>query len=105
MAEKYNNADDQEVVIAKVDCTTERALCSGTIHMHLCQLSCLKILILIRSCQTKLFSILAQGVRGYPTMKLYKPAAGSGVEYNGRRNFDSLVAFIDEQMMGTTPAK
>ena len=38
-------------------------------------------------------------------MKLYKPAAGSGVEYNGRRNFDSLVAFIDEQMMGTTPAK
>ena len=61
--------------------------------------------VLIRSCQTKLFSILAQGVRGYPTMKLYKPAAGSGVEYNGRRNFDSLVAFIDEQMMGTTPAK
>ena len=61
--------------------------------------------VLIRSCQTKLFSILAQGVRGYPTMKLYKPAAGSGVEYNGRRRFDRYVAFINEQMMGRAQAK
>ena len=53
---------------------------------------------LCSSCQTKLFSILAQGVPGYPTMKLYKSGAGSSVEYSGRRHFDSLVAFIDEQM-------
>ena len=35
LAEKYNKADDQEVVVAKVDCTIETALCSGTIYMHL----------------------------------------------------------------------
>merc|ERR1739845_57501 len=74
LAEKYNDADDQEVVIAKVDCTIERALCSE------------------------------QGVRGYPTMKFYKSGAGSGLEYNGRRDFDKFVAFIDEQM-GRSAAK
>ena len=35
LAEKYNKADDQEVVVAKVDCTIETALCSGNIYMHL----------------------------------------------------------------------
>ena len=35
LAEKYNKADDQEVVVAKVDCTIETALCSGNIYMDL----------------------------------------------------------------------
>ena len=34
LAEKYNKADDQEVVVAKVDCTIETALCSGN-YIHL----------------------------------------------------------------------
>ena len=54
---------------------------------------------------TKLFSILAQGVKGYPTTKFYKSGAGSSVEYNGRRRFDRYVAFINEQMMGRAQAK
>ena len=29
LAEKYNKAEEQEVVVAKVDCTVETALCSG----------------------------------------------------------------------------
>ena len=29
LAEKFNNAEEQEIVVAKVDCTVETALCSG----------------------------------------------------------------------------
>jgi len=68
LAEKYNKADDQEVVVAKVDCTIETALCS------------------------------AQDVTGYPTLKFFKSGADSSVKHRGGRDIDSLVAFIDEQM-------
>merc|ERR1711981_730579 len=68
LAEKFNKAEDQEVVVAKVDCTLETALCS------------------------------AQDVTGYPTLKFFKPSADASVRHRGGRDLDSLVAFIDEQM-------
>ena len=51
-----------------------------------------------------MFSILAQDVTGYPTLKFFKSGADSSVKHRGGRDIDSLVAFIDEQM-GRAPAK
>lgn len=68
LAVKYNKADEQEVVIAKVDCTVETALCS------------------------------AQDVTGYPTLKFFKSGSESGERHRGGRDMDGLVTFIDEQM-------
>ena len=68
LAEKYNDVEEQEIVIGKVDCTIETALCSG------------------------------QDVTGYPTLKFFKSGADSGVKHRSGRDMDSLVAFIDEQM-------
>jgi len=68
LAEKFNKAEDQEVVVAKVDCTVETALCSG------------------------------QDVTGYPTLKFFKSGVDASVKHRGGRDLDSLVAFIDEQM-------
>ena len=67
---KYNEKDpeDQDVLIGKVDCTIETALCS------------------------------AQDVTGYPTLKFFKSGTDSGVKYRGQRDLDSLVKFINEQM-------
>lgn len=67
---KYNKkpADEQDVLIGKVDCTIETALCS------------------------------AQDVTGYPTLKFFKSGPDSGVKYRGQRALDSLVKFINEQM-------
>ena len=36
LAEKYNKAEEQEVVVAKVDCTVETALCSGKLKPNSC---------------------------------------------------------------------
>jgi len=68
LAEKYNKAEDQEIVVAKVDCTVETALCSG------------------------------QDVTGYPTLKFFKKSADSSEKHRGGRDLDALVAFIDQQM-------
>jgi len=67
---KYNEKDieEQDVLIGKVDCTVETALCS------------------------------AQEVTGYPTLKFFKSGTDSGVKYRGQRDLDSLVKFINEQM-------
>jgi len=54
LAEKYNKAEEQEVVIAKVDCTVETALCS------------------------------AQDVTGYPTLKFFKSLETSEKHRGGR---------------------
>ena len=56
------------MLIGKVDCTVETALCS------------------------------AQEVTGYPTLKFFKSGTDSGVKYRGQRDLDSLVKFINEQM-------
>ena len=60
--------EDPDVLIAKVDCTTERSLCS------------------------------AQDVPGYPTLKFFKSGTNSGVKYQGQRELSRLVKFINEQM-------
>jgi len=67
---KYNekDEDEQDVLIGKVDCTLETALCS------------------------------AQDVTGYPTLKFFKDGPDNGVKYRGQRDLDSLVKFINEQM-------
>ena len=38
----------------------------------------------------------AQGVRGYPTLQLFKGGSAEGIKYQGNREKDSLVAFINE---------
>ena len=67
---KFNekDEDEQDVLIGKVDCTVETALCS------------------------------AQDVTGYPTLKFFKSGPDSGVKHRGQRDLDSLVKFINEQM-------
>jgi len=67
LAEDYLE-DEKDVVIAKVDCTEETALCSG------------------------------QDVTGYPTLKFFKDGPDSGVKHRGKRDQKSLERFIDEQM-------
>jgi len=65
---KYNEKEEKDVLIGKVDCTIETALCS------------------------------AQDVTGYPTLKFFKSGTDSGVKYRGQRDLDSLVKFINQQM-------
>jgi len=65
---KFNEKEEKDVLIGKVDCTIETALCS------------------------------AQDVTGYPTLKFFKSGTDSGVKYRGQRDLDSLVKFINEQM-------
>jgi len=64
---KFNEKEEKDVLIGKVDCTIETALCS------------------------------AQEVTGYPTLKFFKSGTDSGVKYRGQRDLDSLVKFINEQ--------
>lgn len=71
LAEKYNKElESNKVIIAKVDCTTDTALCSS------------------------------QDVTGYPTLKFFKPGDTEPVRYRGNRDLDSLQKFITEQMEG-----
>ena len=55
---KYNEKAEPDVLIGKVDCTIETALCS------------------------------AQEVTGYPTLKFFKSGTESGVKYRGQRDQD-----------------
>ncbi|XP_023229133.1 thioredoxin domain-containing protein 5-like [Centruroides sculpturatus] len=64
LAEKYNRPGEEKLVIAKVDCTMETALCSE------------------------------QGVTGYPTLKFFKKGTIEGHKYRGPRDIASLEAFI-----------
>lgn len=69
LAEKYNEVGDkQKVIIAKVDCTTESALCAE------------------------------QGITGYPTLKLFKADSEDGTSYRGPRDLASLEAFITDNL-------
>ncbi|KAJ3342729.1 protein disulfide-isomerase precursor [Gonapodya sp. JEL0774] len=55
------------IPIAKVDCTVEEEVCSG------------------------------QGVRGYPTLKVFR--SGSPSDYGGQRKADSIVGYMKKQLL------
>ncbi|KAE8739622.1 hypothetical protein FOCC_FOCC014887 [Frankliniella occidentalis] len=69
LAEDYNDASTEtDVIIAKVDCTAETALCSE------------------------------HDVTGYPTLKFFKAGHDEGTKYRGGRDYEALKSYISEQL-------
>ncbi|XP_012286499.1 thioredoxin domain-containing protein 5 homolog [Orussus abietinus] len=68
LAEMLHEDEDSRVRIAKVDCTTDNAICSE------------------------------HDVTGYPTLKFFKVGEKKGSRFRGTRDLPSLTAFINEQL-------
>lgn len=68
LAKLYNEKEEKEVIIAKVDCTTETALCAEN------------------------------DVTGYPTLKFFPNGKDGAVRYKGVRDLSALQDFVEEQL-------
>ncbi|KAI1298129.1 Thioredoxin domain-containing protein 5 [Halotydeus destructor] len=68
LTEATENNKDLATVVAKVDCTDQGDLCTK------------------------------EGVQGYPTLKLYRANDKSGSDYEGPRELNSLVEFLNKQL-------
>ncbi|XP_076082915.1 thioredoxin domain-containing protein 5-like [Mytilus galloprovincialis] len=68
LAKVFNDKEEQEVVIAKVDCTVETALCADN------------------------------DVTGYPTIKFFSNGKDGAVRYKGGRDLEALQSFVEEQL-------
>ncbi|KAH9488252.1 Thioredoxin domain-containing protein 5 [Bulinus truncatus] len=70
LAKIYNKAEDSPVVIAKVDCTIHTSLCAD------------------------------HEVVGFPTLKLFETGGEEHKRYTGKRDLESLKAYVQEQVLG-----
>lgn len=71
----FNEEQDVDVRIGRVDCTVEKDICSQ------------------------------QDVTGYPTLKIYKRGTTEGIKFKGTRELKSLISFIGETLnLGSIPS-
>ena len=68
LAKLYNEKEEKEVIIAKVDCTTDTALCAEN------------------------------DVTGYPTIKFFPNGKEGAIRYKGVRDLNALQDFVEEQL-------